>query len=65
MREKYALYVDMNEIIEIMFYDYIVDHKVDYNDKKELRAALVSFLAQIEKYLIDDYELDIEEAALD
>lgn len=65
MREKYALYVDMNEIIEIMFYDYIVDHKVDCNDKKELRAALVSFLAQIEKYLIDDYELDIEEAALD
>ena len=64
-RDKYALYVDTNEILETMFYDYILDHQVDSSDKKELRAALVSFVAQIEKYLIDDYELDPEEVSID
>lgn len=64
-RDKYALYVETNEILETMFYDYILDHKVDCLDKNEIRAALVSFLAQIEQYLIDDYELDPEEEDLD
>lgn len=64
-RDKYLLYVETNEILETMFYLYLTDHNVDRSDKKEMRAALVSLLAQIEKYLIDDYELDIEEADLD
>ena len=64
-RDKYAFYVDTNEILETMFFDYILDHNVDSSDKKELRTALASFVAQIEKYLIDDYELDPEEVALD
>ena len=60
-REKYPLYVDTNEILETMYYFYLTDHTVDRSDKKELRRALVSFLAQIEQYLIDDYDLDPEE----
>lgn len=64
-RDKYPLYVDTNEILETMFYLYLTDHNIDRSDKKELRSALVSFVAQIEKYLIDDYDLDIEEVDLD
>ena len=63
-REKYPLYVETNEILETMYYFYLTDHNVDRSDKKELRRALVSFLAQIEKYLIDDYDLDPEEEDL-
>lgn len=64
-REKYPLYVDTNEILETMYYFYLTDHNIDRSDNNEMRAALVSFLAQIEKYLIDDYELDPEEEDLD
>ena len=64
-RDKYALYVDTNEILETMFFDYILDRNIDSSDKKELRTALASFVAQIEKYLIDDYELDPEEVSID
>ena len=64
-RDKYALYVDTTEILETMYYFYLTDHNIDRSDKNELRTALVSFLAQIEKFLIDDYELDTMEEDLD
>lgn len=64
-RDKYALFVDTNEILETMFYFYLTDHNIDRSDKKEIRSALAVFVSQIEQYLIDDYELDVEEEDLD
>lgn len=64
-RDKYALFVDTNEILETMFYFYLTDHNIDRSDKKEIRSALAVFVSQIEQYLIDDYELDPEEVDLD
>lgn len=64
-RDKYALFVDTNEILETMFYFYLTDHNIDRSDKKEIRSALAVFVSQIEQYLIDDYDLDPEEEDLD
>ena len=58
MRDKYALYVDKNEIIATLFYTYLADHDIDRYNKKQLRMALVSMLAEIQNFLIDDYDLD-------
>lgn len=64
-RDKYALFVDTNEILETMFYFYLTDHNIDRSSKKEIRSALAVFVSQVEQYLIDDYELDAEEEDLD
>ena len=64
-RDKYALFVDTNEILETMFYFYLTDHNIDRSSKKEIRSALTVFVSQVEQYLIDDYELDAEEEDLD
>lgn len=58
VRDKYALFVDTNEILETMFYFYLTDHNIDRSSKKEIRSALAVFVSQVEQYLIDDYELD-------
>ena len=64
-RDKYALFVVTNEILETLFYFYLTDHNIDRSSKKEIRSALAVFVSQVEQYLIDDYELDAEEEDLD
>ena len=59
MRDKYALYVDTNEIIETLFYSYLADHdEIDTKSKQGLSMALGSMLAEIQKHLVDEYNLD-------